>query len=144
MLPQFKNMNELVEYLGRLETRVKSLEAEDHAMPLSPSVANDRMNQLGEYIGDLEQRIKNLEEENQKLRLAPPPAASSAPVEKETIARYVAQFMPQTNILHPSFLKRAFAIWGHWFVAQFIISLPLTILYFCLLAMIFNQMGRTP
>ncbi|HMB25349.1 MAG: hypothetical protein ACM33V_08725 [Chloroflexota bacterium] len=142
MLPQFKNMNELVEYLGRLETRVKSLEAEDHAMPLSPSVANDRMNQLGEYIGDLEQRIKNLEEENQKLRLAPP-AANSAPVEKETIARYVAQFMPQTNILHPNFLTRAFAIWGHYFVVQFIISIVLSILYCLLFVVIGGSLPST-
>ena len=142
MLPQFKNMNELVEYLGRLEKRVKSLEGEDHTASLSPSTANDRMNQLGEYVGDLEQRIKNLEAENQKLRLAPPPATSSL-IDKDTIAKYVAHFMPQTNILHPNFLTRAFAIWGHYAVAQVIVSIGFSIVY-CLLLVVFGGALRNP
>jgi hypothetical protein len=108
MLQQFKSMNELVEYLGRLEGRLQALE-----------------------------------QENQQLRLAPPPA-SPASVDERTIAKMVASFLPLTNIVHPSFLKRAFAVWGHFFVANLIISIPFTILYFCLLTMVFSRMSQNP
>lgn len=33
MAQQFKNMNELVEYLGILEERIKALEAENGTLP---------------------------------------------------------------------------------------------------------------
>jgi hypothetical protein len=108
MLQQFKNMNELVEYLGRLEERVKFLETE-----------------------------------NRTLRDAPASASTSS-VDERTIAKYVASFLPLTNLVHPSFLKRAFAVWGHYFVAQFLISLPFAILYLCLLSMIFSQAAQNP
>ncbi|RPJ24577.1 MAG: hypothetical protein EHM33_17390 [Chloroflexi bacterium] len=101
------------------------------------------MNELVGYLGRLEERLKFLEEENQKLRAAPVPASTSS-VDEHTIAKYVASFLPLTNIVHPSFLKRAFAIWGHFFVANLIISLPFTILYFCLLTLLFNGTLQTP
>jgi hypothetical protein len=99
------------------------------------------MNDLVEYLGRLEERVKSLEEENQKLRAAP---VSTNSVDEHTIAKYVARFLPLTNIVHPSFLKRAFAVWGHFFVANLIISIPFTVLYFCLLAMLFRQSVQTP
>ncbi len=49
-----------------------------------------------EYVAYLEQRIASLE------------------------AR-----LPQTKVVSPSFFARAFAIWGHYFVAQFIIGVVL-------------------
>ncbi len=101
------------------------------------------MNELVEYLGGMEERIKYLEEENRKLRLAPAPASTNN-IDEHTIAKYVATFLPLTNIVHPSFLKRAFAVWGHVFVANLIISIPFTILYFCLLSMVFSQMGQNP
>ena len=141
MLQQFKSMNELVEYLGRVENRLKSLEEENRALRAAPAPADNSINgeEMVEYLQGVEGRLKSLEEENSKLRAAPAPAGSS-PVEKETIAKYVAYFIPQTSVIHPSFLRRAFAIWGHFFVANFIISLPFMILYFCLLTMVFNQL----
>ncbi|MBK9926936.1 MAG: hypothetical protein IPP66_16820 [Anaerolineales bacterium] len=96
------------------------------------------MNELVEYLGTMEQRIKFLEEENHRLRSAPAPTAGTGNVDERTIAKYVATFLPLTNIVHPSFLKRAFAVWGHYFVAQLIISLPFTIIYFCLVATLLN------
>jgi hypothetical protein len=39
---------------------------------------------------------------------------------------------------------REFAVWGHFFIANLIISIPFTILYFCLLAMIFNSGLQNP
>jgi len=99
------------------------------------------MNELVEYLGKLEERLKCLEEENQKLRAIP---ASTSNIDEHTIAKYVATFLPLTNIVHPNFLKRAFAVWGHFFVANLIISIPLTILYCCLLAVMFNGVLQIP
>lgn len=103
------------------------------------------MNELVDYLGKLEERVRFLEEENQRLRAAPALATQAASnIDERTIAKYVATFLPLTNIVHPSFLKRAFAVWGHFFVANFLISLPFTILYFCLLALVFNSSLQNP
>ena len=37
-----------------------------------------------------------------------------------------------TNLLSPNFLSRAFAVWGHFMVAQLLIFIPL----YCLLAIL--------
>ena len=104
------------------------------------------LDELVQYLGTLEERVQGLEEEYQRLRttLIPAPQAASTSVDERTIAKMVASFLPLTNIVHPSFLKRAFAIWGHFFVANFIISIPFTILYFCLLSLVFNNALQTP
>ncbi len=101
------------------------------------------MNELVQYLGTLEERVKCLEEENRQLRLAPPPTASSN-VDERTVAKYVASFLPLTNIVHPNFWKRAFAVWGHFFVANLIISIPFVILYSCLMSMVLRQLSRNP
>jgi len=42
--------------------------------------------------------------------------------------------LPKTNILSDSFLSRAFAIWGHYFVAQLVIGVCIAILYALLIS----------
>jgi len=101
------------------------------------------MNELVDYLGRLEERVKCLEEENHTLRAAPAPASTSS-VDERTIAKYVATFLPLTNIVHPSFLKRAFAVWGHYFVAQLIISIPFAIIYYCLLTIMLGGLLQRP
>jgi hypothetical protein len=98
------------------------------------------MNELVVYLSGLEERVKCLEEENSRLRANPGGGGS---VDERTIAKLVATFLPLTNIVHPSFLKRAFAVWGHFFVANFIISLPLIILQICLMMTIYGDMSRS-
>jgi hypothetical protein len=56
----------------------------------------------------------------------------------------VATFLPLTNIVHPSFLKRAFAVWGHFFVANFLISLPFLLLELCLFMTVLRDRVPTP
>lgn len=105
------------------------------------------MNELVQYLGALEERVRFLEEEHQRLPVAPAPAPApvvASHVDERSIAKMVASFLPLTNIVHPSFLKRAFAVWGHFFVANLIISIPFTILYFCLLAIMFNGALQNP
>jgi len=80
------------------------------------------MNELYAYLESLENRIQKLEGENQAL---------SGP--KESMAQYIQElggdaqkFLPRTRLVSPNFIQRAFAVWGHYFIAQLIISIPLT------------------
>ena len=95
------------------------------------------MNELVTYLGALEERLKNLERENENLRTAA--ATPRKIVNEEAIERIVLEYMPETNLLDPSFLKRAFAVWGHFFVANLIISLFFLILYACLMMVMFGS-----
>ena len=94
------------------------------------------MNELNDYLDMLEQRVNSLEAENQRLRQAAPAQAN---VDGNVIARYVSNALPKTDLLSPNFFKRAFTVWGHYFVAQFIIALVLGICYFCLMAVLFGS-----
>lgn len=94
------------------------------------------MNDLVMYLGGLEERLKSLETENEKLR------ANASPreiVNDKAIERVVLDYLPNTNLIDPSFLKRAFAVWGHFFVANLIVSLFFFILYACLMIVMFGS-----
>jgi hypothetical protein len=88
-----------------------------------------------QYLSMLEGRISELEDQNQRqisiiedLRTQPQPVTT---VERP----------PKTNLLHPHFLRRAFTVWGHWFVAQFTIGLIIAIIYLVVL-LIFIASGN--
>ncbi len=95
------------------------------------------MNELVEYLGILEGRIKTLEAENVNLRAIQPKGES---VDGNTIAKYVSRYIPQTNLLSPGFLKRAFAVWGHFFVANLIIGTVFGSIYFCVMMVVFGSL----
>ncbi len=59
-----------------------------------------------QYIQSLENRVIKLEERLNQI----------------DVSRSV---LPNTAIIDNSFIKRAFAIWGHYFVAQLIIAIPI-------------------
>lgn len=48
---------------------------------------------------------------------------------------------PNTKLMAPGFLTRAFAVWGHYFVAQFIIGLVLTVIWMILGLIFAGSMG---
>lgn len=98
--------------------------------------AFESMSELTEYLEKLEARIRSLEQENELLRPAPPAGDS---LDGNAIARYVSRSLPQTSLFSPSFFKRAFTVWGHFFVANLIISLFFFILYACLMVAIFGS-----
>jgi hypothetical protein len=77
------------------------------------------INELTIYLGAMEERIKCLEEENRKFRET---QLSLDDFNPDEVADYLEDFLPETNLLHPNFLKRAFAVWGHFFVANLIIG----------------------
>ena len=95
------------------------------------------MDELVAYLGTLEERIKTLETENVNLRAIQP---RSEAVDGNLIARYVAHALSQTNILSRGFFKRAFAIWGHFFVANLIIGIIVGAAYLCLMMVLFGSM----
>jgi hypothetical protein len=94
------------------------------------------MNELAEYLGVLEARIKTLENENKQLAVSSPQAS----VDGNLISRYVARALPQTNLVSPGFLKRSFAVWGHFFVANLIISIIMGTAYACLMMLMFGSL----
>ena len=52
------------------------------------------------------------------------------------IAQLYANRGGSTALQSPNFLSRAFAVWGHYFVAQLIISLGIAIILLCLSAVL--------
>ncbi len=82
------------------------------------------MDELVAYLGTLEERLRSLETENLSLKL-----------QNETLNNYMKEMgsvsqkmLPKTNLISPKFLRRAFTVWGHSFIAGLIISIPFVIL----------------
>ena len=44
--------------------------------------------------------------------------------------------LPKTALLSPNYLARAFAVWGHYFVANLIIGLAISIPLLCLMGLL--------
>ena len=97
------------------------------------------MDDLTTYLGNLEERVKNLETENKELQAKASPGEAVETVNEKTIERIVLDYLPDTNLLDHGFFKRAFAVWGHFFVANLVISLFFFILYACLMLVIFGS-----
>ena len=51
--------------------------------------------------------------------------------------------IPQTSLLSPNFLARAFTVWGHYFVANLLIGLAIALPFICL-AMLGILLGLIP
>lgn len=83
------------------------------------------------------ERVVRLEEQVKRLETTALDAqnqAGKALIRMEDI-KAVKVALPKTDILSHKFLKRAFAIWGHYFVAQIIIVVTFYVLIFCLVAL---------
>ena len=94
------------------------------------------MNDLVTYLGTLEKRIKDLETEKEELRAIAFHAESAS---DNAIENVVLEYLPRTNLLNHNFLQRAFAVWGHFFVANLIISIIIGIIYACLMMILFGS-----
>jgi hypothetical protein len=95
------------------------------------------MNDLVEYLGVLEQRVGTLESQNTELRAG---NASQASLDGNEITRYVSRVLPQTNLISPNFFARAFAVWGHFIIANLIIGLSIGICYACVMMVMFGSL----
>lgn len=83
------------------------------------------MNELTDYLARMETRLATIEAENTALRNA------LGQVKQQAAAKTfkTERGLPNTGIISDSFFTRAFTIWGHHFVAQLIITVPLFICY---------------
>ena len=95
------------------------------------------IDEMAAYLGALEERIKTLEAQNATAHAVQPTTES---IDGNIIARYVSRSLPQTNLLSSGFLKRAFAVWGHFFVANLIIGIIVGTAYVCLMMVLFGSM----
>ena len=95
------------------------------------------MDELLGYLGSLEERVRRIEAENRILR---EPPSKRELIDGNAIAKSVLSSFPQTNLFSFSFLKRAFAVWGHFFVANLIIGITVGIAYACLMMVLFGSM----
>lgn len=90
----------------------------------------NNMTDLTNYLTALEQRVHTLEGQNESLQ------------------RYVTELggdarkmLPKTGLISPSFIQRAFTVWGHYFVAQLIIGVPIACIYFVFVYFTLSQSG---
>lgn len=90
--------------------------------------------ELVNYLEMLEQRVVSLELENQaskdSLNL---PSSAAIPIQ---VQQWLQKLLPQTSLLSPSFIRRAFTVWGHYFVAQLIISAGALVIYLLVMVII--------
>ncbi|MBL8078396.1 MAG: hypothetical protein JNM55_10580 [Anaerolineales bacterium] len=77
-----------------------------------------------DYVMSLERRIMQLENQVQQFeKLA---------TQQQSIITTLSNKLPNTSLLSPSFLARAFTVWGHAIVAQLMVTIPLYCLLFIL------------
>jgi hypothetical protein len=88
----------------------------------------NNMNELTGYLDAMENRVKALESQNESLKNYVTAMGGNA-----------AKMLPKTGLISPSFIQRAFTVWGHYFVAQLIISVPIVCIYFILILTVLRQ-----
>ena len=94
------------------------------------------MNDLVEYLSTLEQRISKLQSENADLRAEINLMSNER---EKAVAQYSSRAIPQTNLVSRNFWARAFAVWGHFFVANLIIGTIAGLTYACLMMVLFGS-----
>ena len=75
------------------------------------------MDELTSYLDAMENRVKILEGQNDYLRRSISKLGQDTP-----------KALPETGLLSHSFFKRAFTVWGHYFIVQLLISLVIGII----------------
>ena len=94
--------------------------------------------ELAEYLNVIEQRLEKLEIENTRLKKR----AKSESKSLNSDLNFIYDILPATSLLSKKFLGRAFAVWGHFFVANLLISIVLGIVYFLFTATLFASILR--
>ena len=100
----------------------------------TPSFRN--MNELTAYLTDLETRLITLESQNKTLR----DALTQVKHKAEAQTFKTERGLPDTGLVSDSFFTRAFTVWGHYFVAQLIIGIPIFICYLIFFFSIMSNM----
>ena len=93
------------------------------------------LNELVDYLETVEQRLESLEIENRRLKKITKSQAKDINKDLD----FVYNILPVTNLINASFLKRAFAVWGHFFVSNLFISIVAGIVYACVATILFGS-----
>lgn len=100
-------------------------------MPIQ-NIAN--MQDLVAHLNDLESRLVQTEGENKILREAVRHLQQQGDNRSSLSAEHPA--LPDIALLSPKFLTRAFAVWGHYFVAQLIIGSIFFVIYLVIMMLL--------
>jgi hypothetical protein len=98
------------------------------------AVKINNLTELSEYIENQESRIASLETEITELK----ESIKNIIAHHNDIAHFIDDELPDTDLLSRDFLKRAFAVWGHYFIAQLIIGVIFGIGYFLIVITLLN------
>jgi hypothetical protein len=93
------------------------------------------MDNLQQIVEDQEKRIRDLEQANAALISE----VKKRFVSKNEFAQSMDQIAPRTGLTSPDFMKRAFSVWGHHFVAQLIINIVIGVIYFVIVVLILGK-----
>ena len=88
------------------------------------------------FILHVNQIKQNLQIHNLCAIITSPQAA----VDGNVINKSNTRVLPQTNLVSHGFLKRAFAVWSHFFVAHLIITIILGTAYACFMMVVFGSL----
>jgi hypothetical protein len=94
------------------------------------------MSELTDYLSAMETRLATLESENNSLRNALSDVKHRAAAQSFKVNRG----LPETGSISDSFFTRAFTVWGHYLVAQLVISIPLFICYLVFFFTVMNNL----
>ncbi|HQN03947.1 MAG TPA: hypothetical protein PK174_00890 [Anaerolineaceae bacterium] len=97
------------------------------------------MTEMLSYLNNLENRIIALESENRILKSR---ADTFSKGDRLTVQQEIDRYLPRTNILSSSYISRAFAVWGHYFVAQLVIGVGMAFIYL-IIAVVILGMSRS-
>jgi len=98
-----------------------------HPNPPAPTYMPSGLPNTPEYIFALEKRIMILEAELTRLSASYNQAMTFNNSKFDEMKDEINE-IPNSDIMSPNFLSRAFAVWGHYFVAQLIIAIPIYII----------------
>jgi len=96
------------------------------------------MNDLTAYLAAMETRLATLESENKAFRNQLGQVRYKADSQNFKTERG----LPNTGLVSDSFWTRAFTVWGHYFVAQLIIGIPMFICYMILAFTLMNRINN--
>jgi hypothetical protein len=96
------------------------------------------LDDLTGYLTNQEKRIRDLERANAELISE----IKKRFIQKDELSAIISESTPRTGLFSDSFLKRSFTVWGHCFIAQLLISIPIFIVYLVIFVFLLTASNR--
>ena len=117
---------------------VEEASTSDSQQNTPPTVRN--VKDLVNTLARMNKRLVQVEAENAKLRKELEKKAGKRDV-VQMISNVESLGLPKNGLFSDSFIVRAISIYGHWFVANLIISIIMSIISFILFTSLFQQLA---